>query len=645
MFLCHVRYVIFVLVWYHLLFSVGATAMETGDWEILYREASKKQLAEHSYWLRLLHYHHPGESPGQWSSRSDVQNQSFFLSAHGQTDPEAELQATLQAFFSPDREDPNQHPQCRFIARLEWLKTQLDFSQVNLPQKSCPLFERWANLPHVKSISMVFASAYMGNPASIYGHILLKFNFSEKNIFGHFLLSPTFNFGAMVTSDDGPLTYALKGLFGGYTGRFTDERFYNYNHVYGESELRDLWEYVLNLNEQQRHRIIYHTWELLQVVDFDYYFFLDNCAYRMAELLEMAWDEKKINPPFALWVIPLNVFYRLEEIENEGKPLIQSIRLIPSRQRRLQQKIALLDAAQKDWFSKIINDFSLINSDAFSRVSDVQQAQILDTLIDYHKYLLAQEKTLLFPKQESELYLRRSQLPIVSYEKNEIASPAPPTEGSPTTRFRMGTIHNSELDNALELGTWTSFHDLIGRDTGHVPNTNLTTLDFRIRINEERIYLHRIDFFDLQSIEISPVDSPLPAEWSWQVRGAFEPRDLSCEHCSVWHVTGGMGKAYASPTWNGNYFAFANAFLKVSDQFESDYAAGIGSSLGMIVAPTDIWKFELRWNYSGAMSQERFAENQVQWHHRLTINKHWDMRLEANHHQATETGLILNYYW
>ncbi|MBF0287790.1 MAG: DUF4105 domain-containing protein [SAR324 cluster bacterium] len=638
------KYLIFLFVWLFGLLSVGAIAIETEGWDVLYREASKKQMAQHPYWLRLLHYHHPGESPGQWSSRSDIQSRSFFLSSQGHMDPEAELQATLQSFFSKKTEDPNQHPQCRFIARLEWLKTQLDFSKVMLPKRNCPLVERWANLSYVKSISVVFASAYMGNPASIYGHILLKFNL-EGNIFGHFLLSPTFNFGALVRSEDSPITYAFKGLFGGYVGRFSDERFYNYNHVYGETELRDLWEYVLNFDEQQRRRIIYHTWELLQLVDFEYYFFLDNCAYRMAELLEMAWDEEKVNPTFALWIIPLNVFYRLEEIENNGKPLVQSIRLIPSRQRRLQQKMALLNTVQKDWFSKIINDVPLMHSSSFAHVPDVERAQILDTLIDYNQYLLSKDDTLLSPQQKQKLLLLRSQLPIVSYKKNRIASPAPPTAGSPTTRFRMGAVYNSTQDNSLELGAWTSFHDLLGREAGHVPNTNLTTLDLRIRINDKGVHLHRFNFFDLQSLEISPVDSPLPSAWSWQVKGSLEPRDLKCHNCPVWNITGGMGKAYAFPTWPGNYFAFATAFLKVADRFEQDYAAGIGSSAGMILTPTDLWKFGLRWNYLGARTKEHFTENQVQWHHRFTLSKQWDMRLEVDHHQATEAGVVLNYYW
>ena len=72
-------------------------------------------LSQHPYWQKLLHYYHPGEPFGQWSTRSDVISPNFFLHPQGNTDPELELQATLQAILEPVGEDPDQHVRCRFI--------------------------------------------------------------------------------------------------------------------------------------------------------------------------------------------------------------------------------------------------------------------------------------------------------------------------------------------------------------------------------------------------------------------------------------------------------------------------------------------------------------------------------------------------
>ena len=95
----------------------------------------------------------------------------------------------------------------------------------------------------------------------------------------------------------------------------------------------------------------------------------------------------------------------------------------------------------------------------------------------------------------------------------------------------IGAVNNSGRPNTLELGLWLSFHYLIGREIGHLPNTHLITLDGRVRFEEDRVFFHRLEIFNLRSIETAPIDSPLPKGWSWQTRGALEPRDLSCQVC------------------------------------------------------------------------------------------------------------------
>ena len=147
-------------------------------------------------------------------------------------------------------------------------------------------------------------------------------------------------------TQDGGLN--IKGLLGGYNASYSD-RFYSFNHMYGENEQRDLWAYELNLSIQQRERIIFHTWELLQKVQFTYYFFLDNCAYRMAELLEMAWtDDTRLNSSGALWAIPIYVIHNLKEKKINNKSILGKPELIPSRQRRLQNRVNFLTDYERD---------------------------------------------------------------------------------------------------------------------------------------------------------------------------------------------------------------------------------------------------------------------------------------------------------
>src|SRR6185312_8559320 len=102
--------------------------------------------------------------------RSDVDDPRFFMSTRGRQNPSAELDADLSAFFEPAPADPQQQSaQCRFPARYQWLKDQLKFDPRQLPEQPCPRFEQWASLIDADAVTVVFASYYMNNPASMYG--------------------------------------------------------------------------------------------------------------------------------------------------------------------------------------------------------------------------------------------------------------------------------------------------------------------------------------------------------------------------------------------------------------------------------------------------------------------------------------------
>ena len=77
--------------------------------------------------------------------------------------------------------DPDAHAKCRFPARLMWLREQLADYRDALADIKCPAFSAWAAIDDVASISLIFASGYLDNPASYYGHLFLKFNARRDN--------------------------------------------------------------------------------------------------------------------------------------------------------------------------------------------------------------------------------------------------------------------------------------------------------------------------------------------------------------------------------------------------------------------------------------------------------------------------------
>jgi hypothetical protein len=85
----------------------------------LIRRARAEGLASRREWLDLGHYRPNLLRPGHTSL---IDSPGFFNAADGKVDPEAELAATLAAFFDDARlSEGAQHPQCAFPARYRWL--------------------------------------------------------------------------------------------------------------------------------------------------------------------------------------------------------------------------------------------------------------------------------------------------------------------------------------------------------------------------------------------------------------------------------------------------------------------------------------------------------------------------------------------
>ena len=103
----------------------------------LITDARALELSGQRQWHLLLHYRKG--LLGGYKSQAD--GREFFFAEDGKRNPEAELEATLKAFFQPEPADSTrQHPQCQFPARYDWLRTQLQFDPTQLREHPCGRF-------------------------------------------------------------------------------------------------------------------------------------------------------------------------------------------------------------------------------------------------------------------------------------------------------------------------------------------------------------------------------------------------------------------------------------------------------------------------------------------------------------------------
>lgn len=76
----------------------------------------------------------------------------------------------------------------------------------------CPELENWRSLINPKAMTLVFPTAYMNSPSSMFGHTLLRIDAKDQTRHKE-LVAFAVNFAAEPDENDNAALYALKGRF------------------------------------------------------------------------------------------------------------------------------------------------------------------------------------------------------------------------------------------------------------------------------------------------------------------------------------------------------------------------------------------------------------------------------------------------
>ncbi len=292
-------------------------AAPPGEVAAYIERAEDRQLASDPAWLALLHYKTEAVLR-RFNSQAD--DRAFFLAEDGAIDPAAELLADLNGFMQPPAAG---HAQCRFPARWFWLKQKLLIDQQY--DVACPRFEKWFGAIEKDSLVMVFPSMYLNNPGSMFGHTFLRFD----NESGDVLLSHALNYAAAYDPEDDGISYIFKGVFGGYRGVFSLRRYFETVQEYSNIQNRDIWEYKIDFTREEIEQLLRHVWEVTDI-GFDYYFFRENCSYRLLGLIDAVRPEAGLtfNAEFPLYTIPVDTIRALDEsgmiLQRQYRPSLAS---------------------------------------------------------------------------------------------------------------------------------------------------------------------------------------------------------------------------------------------------------------------------------------------------------------------------------
>lgn len=500
--------------------------------------------AQDVQWLRLGHWKLRGPIRRLFRSRnlSEADGPELFLSPIGKNDPEAELRATLAAFRIPLSQTPDQdeskHAQCLFPARRQWAIRKLGWDHV-LRQNGfellpCEARRKWKAQLGAEGVSLVFASAYLGNASSMFGHTFLKFH-SKENRNGRELLDYGVNFAA--ETNVGGAAFALYGLLGFFQGRFTMQPFHQTLQTYSNLEGRDLIEYRLNLSAAELDFFIDHLFELERTF-FDYYFFTENCSYFLLTAIEAAKPEIQLSDFFWYEVIPADSVRVLTRTSG----LVHSTMYRPSLVTLLRAQSAKLTAADIS-FAKTAVDSDWIETPArFTTELEAASNEALDLALDYGAVRATKSPS--YSEINYRMRLERAKRGVSSTTVR-MEPPSRPEQGHDPARigtlFELPTDHEAARGR-LGLQFRFAYHDRLSNDDGYLRGTTLEvmrTTVFNDDLDPTKLRFREVTILEILSAQPSfGFSQPLSWRASFGFREPFPARSMGP------FVNGGFGATF-----------------------------------------------------------------------------------------------------
>ncbi|MFP5385953.1 MAG: DUF4105 domain-containing protein [Bacteriovoracia bacterium] len=519
---------------------------------------------------------------------------------------------------------------CNYPARRKWLEKK-GFS---FPQRECSAFEEWTRGHSIKSISLIFASGFLGNPASYFGHPLIKFNFKDERS-PLDLLDTAINYGAFTPPEIGAIPYAFYGIFGGFEAGFTSADFFFHKNNYSELELRDLWEYELLLDDEQVAEVVNHVWEM-QRAKIPYYFFSDNCAFRISELLELVLDKQLISKsvPYA---IPATLFHRIHE-----NGLVKNIKLLPSRQTRLREKVFSLKASEKSHLTLLTEDVNHLQDESFKKLSAKKRARILEAGLDYFSYrlILDEDKEKLKLAKRAILKERFALPPGRS--RWQTITQHPPHEAQRPVLTQWGYFYSEKFKSSGSFRFRPAFYDLISPDTGRPHFSALSAFDVELNFNDERIWLNRFTLMSVETLNISKTGLYKDGGFAWRFRLGAEQVNLACNTCTVALFEAGVGKAWEL---TNNFTLFTMLDPRIQSEYKDHGHLSATPSLGLLLTLSENFRLHSTGGKRFYLNKESISEDIFSVEGRLGSNRKWDIRMKYDQHVDRRYSVGFGYYW
>lgn len=587
-------------------------------------KARSERWFEDQQWLRLVQY----QKNLLGGYTSPAESDKFFLSSEGKQNPEAELLATIQYLQSGDllitsRDGKFKDPvACVFPARKIWLERK---SGLKFPSPVCDRFDRFKEVLQPQSLTYVFSSYYLNNPASAFGHTFLRINKAPSAKDGERYELADYGVGyAAVKVSDNPFVYSFLGVSGLMPGAFDINPYYFKVREYNDFESRDLWEYDLNFNAEEVEMVVAYIWELLDV-SFNYHYFSQNCSYRILSIFEVARPSLELTAQLKSQVMPADTVQSLYQVPG----LISGIHYRPSVRANFSTRFQKLNTNEKDRLRGFAQNESL--QKMIEGLGDAEKRNTLDAAMDYLDYRYPKE----ILRKEGKYFFKKEILEAraeIRGPSESLKVPTPwneaPHDAQGSRRWGVGSRSLAEGSVWL-LDMKASLHDLLDPKYGYPPTAQITMGYLGLSWNPKFEELAVDKFIIYEVISLAPIDK-FTQGTSWRLKFSVERGfENNCLYLCRWtELSGGTG-ATVSFLSDLEASLWMRITTQAGDEFIEDnfrIGAGPGATLrwnrGALALLGEVY---YRYDYKGRSSEFRQSKMSANW----SVNKSFSLRIQA----------------
>lgn len=451
------------------------------------------ETAQRTYWDRLMHVE---------KGISRVQSPEFFVTPQGRTD----LNLERDEFVRILRSQEGSTLACQFPARYKWLSRQsADIPSFDLTR--CTDLQVFNQGFQKKDFYIAYVSEYLDAPASAFGHLMLVFHDGRMPLD----LADTIHFAA-TTNREGALQYAAKGLTGGFEGYFIREPFFAKKKDYLLFEQRAIHLYKVELSADELENIAFHLFELRKA-KFKYYFIDENCAFQLAELINIAAPNQDYSFQTNQPVLPIDVVRLNANRIKEKRALAPTI----IREKYLSEQ---LSDSEKNHVAAVVSQAESVTS------SDSDQVKEL--LYLHYQYAFRRKRN---------PYPNHSEIESLDFKESSLKIDLDdPSQKTKSNIWSAGVMRSKNTNYARIR--WSPLGD-DNPEQQHTRESRLNVLETTVDAHQNELQLQRLKVLSMSS---TPNSLNMHHPWSWSI-------DLGLNRDNAHNQVSGKAEVGVGKTW------------------------------------------------------------------------------------------------